>query len=116
MKKGTWSILLIATLTCACTTTETMKWVGMGGSKAGGTVILGIDVPPKAGVRETNVQWDAQQANAEAARRCQNWGYAGAEVFNDNLPAQVVCHPEGISPCWSKTYRVIYQCIGELHN
>lgn len=91
-----------------------MNWVGVGGSKADGTVVLGIDVPPKMGVRETNVEWDIQQANAEANRRCQNWGYAGAEMFRETLPVHMVCHPQGISPCWSKTYRISYQCIGEL--
>ena len=104
-------IFLFAAAVSSCTTTAQMRWGSVGGSKADGTVILGIDVPPKMGVRETIVEWDTQQANAEANRRCKNWGYAGAEVFNDDFPVQVICRPQGISPCWSKTYRITYQCI-----
>lgn len=102
---------ILALLLGGCTTVNTMKWVGVGGSKADGTVILGIDVPPKMWVRETEVQWDAQQANEEADRRCRNWGYKSAEIFRETLPVQVICHPQGISPCWSKTYRITYQCV-----
>lgn len=104
---------LLAALLSACTTMESAKWVGVGGSKADGTVILGIDVPAKMGVRETEIRWDVQQANAEADRRCRNWGYASAEVFNETLPVQLTCYAQGISPCWSKSYRVMYQCIGD---
>jgi hypothetical protein len=56
----------------ACTAMEHKKWVGVGGSKADGVVILGFDVPPKMGVRETEVKYDKEQANAEADRRCRN--------------------------------------------
>lgn len=105
-------ICLFAGLATACTTTESMRWVGVGGSKADGTVILGIDVLPKMWIRETLVQWDTQQANTEAAKRCQNWGYGNAAVFNDPFPVQLTCHPQGVSPCWSKTYRIMYQCVG----
>jgi hypothetical protein len=90
-----------------------MDWVGVGGSKADGNVVLGIDVQEKIGVRETYIEWDVQQANLEAVKRCQNWGYAGAQVFNEKLPVQKICRPQGISPCWGKTYRVFYQCVGE---
>lgn len=105
------AIAAIAVLAAGCTTMEPMRWVGVGGSKADGTVVLGFDVPPKMWIRETVVQYDKAQANAEADRRCKNWGYAGAEMFNDDFPVLVVCHPQGFSPCWSKTYRIAYQCI-----
>jgi hypothetical protein len=104
-------LIALSTMIFACTTTENMDWTAVGGSKADGTVVLGIDVPPKIGVSETIVQWDAAKANSEADRRCRNWGYAGAEAFNGKLPVQVICHPQGMSPCWSKTYRINYQCL-----
>ncbi len=104
-------LVAFAGLVGACTTMEHMKWFGVGGSKADGVVILGFDVPPKMGIRETEVQYDKEQANAEADRRCRNWGYSGAEIFRDDFPVLVVCHPQGISPCWSKTYRITYQCL-----
>jgi len=108
-------ICLFAALTSGCTTTERMNWVSVGGSKADGNIILGIDVPPKVGIAETIVEWDAQQANSEANKRCRNWGYSSAEAFNDQFPVQLTCHPQGFSPCWSKTYRVTYQCIDNLN-
>ena len=101
-------MLILAT---ACTTTEKMRWVGIGGSKADGTIVLGIEVPPKMGVRETLIEWDTEQANIEASKKCKNWGYAGAEVFNETFPVHVTCHPQGLSPCWSKSYRITYQCV-----
>ena len=109
------SVIFFAALTAGCATvaTERSDWIGVGGSKADGMVVLGIDVPPVVGVTETIIHWDERQANTEADRRCKNWGYTGAEVFNEKFPVQKTCHPQGISPCWSKTYRVAYQCIGE---
>lgn len=74
---------------------------------------LGVDVSPKMWVTETIAQWDISQANAEADRRCKNWGYTGAEMYREGqFPILKVCHPQGVSPCWSKTYRVLYQCTG----
>ena len=85
----------------------------VGGSKSDGNVSLGIDVPAKMWVTETIAQWDISQANAEADRRCKNWGYTGAEMYREGqFPILKVCHPQGVSPCWSKTYRVLYQCTG----
>lgn len=111
MKTRIFAIAMAATVLAGCTTTESMKWVGVGGSKADGTVILGIDVPPKFGIVETHATWDVDQANAEADRRCKNWGYAGAALFGGDFPVHIVCHQPGISPCGAKTYRVNYQCV-----
>ena len=107
-------IFVITVLISACTTTtEKREWVGIGGSKADGTVILGIDLPAKFGVAEPSATWDINQANEESDRRCKNWGYVGAELFGDKLPVQVICQqiPGGISPCGQKTYKVMYQCL-----
>jgi hypothetical protein len=104
-------LLLMAAVLFACTQAANMEWTSVGGSKADGVVVLGIEVPPKMGVSETIVSWDSSQANAEAERRCKNWGYAGAESFGEKLPVQMVCHPQGMSPCWSKTYRINFQCV-----
>lgn len=107
-----FTILVFFTfLVSSCTTTESMKWLGVDGSKADGVVVLGFDVPPKMWIRETEVQYDKEQANTEADRRCRNWGYSGAELFHNDFPVLVICHPQGISPCWSKTYRITYQCL-----
>jgi len=107
-----WAAAALLALT-TCTTTANMNWVMVNGSKADGTVTLGIDVAPVVGITETNVTWDPNQANSEANRRCQNWGYSGADIYRDGaLPVLKTCYPQGISPCWSKSYRVQYQCIG----
>ena len=109
--KNLFLIILCTALTSACSTMKMASWSGVGGSKADGMVVLGIDVPGKNRVSETKIRWDVKQANAEAARRCRNWGYSNAEVFRESFPVQITCHPNGGSPCWSKTYRVTYQCI-----
>lgn len=75
---------------------------------AHGTIVI---VEPEMGVSETIVQWDIEQANAEADRRCRNWGYASAELFGTEFPVLVTCRPQGFSLCWSKSYRVTYQCL-----
>lgn len=109
MKLRNGLLIALSTTIFACTSAEQMEWISVGGSKAGGTVVLGIDVPPKMGISETIVKWDPEQPNREANKRCQSWGYAGAEAFGEKLPVQVTCHPQGISPCWSKTMRINYQ-------
>lgn len=104
-------LLPLALLSACATPTQHADWVMVGGSKSDGVVTLGIDVPAQDGVRETNIQWDEAQADAEADRRCKSWGYAGADLFRaGQLPVIKVCHGEGISPCWSKVYRIKYQC------
>ncbi len=115
MKNITFGIVLLAVFVSACTTIEKKEWVGVGGGKTSGTVMLGIDLPAKVGVREPSATWDTQQANEEADHQCKNWGYAGAKPFDDKLPAEVSCSrmPGGISPCGEKSYRVTYQCSGK---
>ena len=110
MKFSGLLIALSSLAMLACTTAENYEWIPVGGSKVAGTVILGIDVPPKMGIRETEVHADTAAANALADKRCRNWGYAGAETF-DRLPIQTVCYAQGISPCWSKSLRVNYSCV-----
>lgn len=72
---------LCAILAGCATAPERADWVLVGGSKADGNVTLGIDVPAKMWVTETTTEWDVNQANAEADRRCRNWGYTGAETY-----------------------------------
>ncbi|MCW5734041.1 MAG: hypothetical protein KIS73_07945 [Enhydrobacter sp.] len=109
MKARITLLIALATAAVACTRSEALQWAVVGGSKSDGNVVLGIDVPARVGFTETHVQWDESQANAEADKRCRAYGYPGAERF-DKLPVQVTCHAQGISPCWSKTYRLNYQC------
>lgn len=112
MKVSYVLMLFAATALSGCAAPmQHANWVMVGGSKAGGNVVLGIDVPAKYGVSETPIEWDINQANAEADRRCKNWGYVGADMYRSGqFPILKTCHAEGFSPCWSKTYRVQYQC------
>jgi hypothetical protein len=106
------ALMAVALLAGCATPTEHGNWAMVDGSKSDGVVTLGIDVPPKMGVRETMIQWDVAQADGEADRRCKSWGYAGADMYrNGQLPVTEVCQAQGISPCWSKKYRVKYQCV-----
>ncbi len=104
-------LIALSTMMVACTTSASLQWAVVGGSKSDGNVVLGIDVPAKVGFVETTVQWDEAQAHAEADKRCRTYGYPGAERFDGKLPVQMTCHAQGISPCWSKTYRLNYQCL-----
>lgn len=109
-------IAIIFGLTSACTTVEKKEWVAIGGSKAGGMVTLGIDLPARVGVVEPSATWDIGQANAVADRLCKNWGFVRSEFFEDKLPVQVICQPlpSGVSPCGQKSYRIMYQCVDNL--
>lgn len=105
-------VCILVLMLPACVSRESMNWMLVGGSKADGNVILGIDVPAKMGITETIVEWSVDQANTEARRRCLNWGYHNAEVYRaGQFPVLKTCYAQGISPCWSKTYRVQYQCV-----
>lgn len=106
-------VLFCAFFAGCATPPERSDWTLVGGSKADGNVLLGIDIPPKMWVTETTTEWDVEQANAEASKRCKNWGFSGAEVYRSGqFPVLKTCYAQGISPCWSKTYRVRYQCVG----
>lgn len=114
MKKSL-AVFWIAVMLAGCVAPkERANWVLVHGSKADGNVMLGIDVPAKFGYTETPIEYDINQANSETDRRCKNWGYVGAEMYRDgNFPVLKTCYAQGISPCWSKTYRIQYQCIDE---
>jgi hypothetical protein len=60
---------------------------------------------------ETRVEWEIDQANTAADQRCRTFGYPGAERFTGKLPVQMSCFSQGISPCYSKAYRINYQCL-----
>lgn len=115
MKSITFGAVLFAVIVSGCATTEKREWVGLGGGKADGTIILGIDLPAKFGVTEPSAIWEFQQANEEADRQCKYYGYSGAKLFEEKLPVQEICSrmPGGISPCGEKAYRITYQCLGK---
>lgn len=111
MKHRTGLFVALSLMTVGCTRSEPLQWAVVGGSKSDGNVVLGIDVPGRVGYVETVVTWDEAQANAEADKRCRTFGYPGAERFDGKLPVQTTCFAQGISPCFSKAYRIQYQCL-----
>jgi hypothetical protein len=111
MKARVTLLMALAILAVACTRTEALEWSVVGGSKSDGNVVLGIDVPARLGFTETRVEWEIEQANAAADQRCRTYGYPGAERFTGKLPVQMSCFSQGISPCYSKAYRINYQCL-----
>ncbi|MDR2800409.1 MAG: hypothetical protein LBB52_03975 [Desulfovibrio sp.] len=103
------SILLLVGLLFVlggCAATPRADWVMIDGSKADGTVLLGVDVPPMFGVYVGAIEHDINQANREADRRCKNWGYTGAEMYREGqYPIRVLYYQMSVAG-----YRLQYQC------
>lgn len=70
--------LMLALLVTGCSVNK--DWVALGGSKADGTIKLGVE----HGEFETPVTSD-HQAKSLAALRCAAWGYGDAEPFGGVL-------------------------------
>ena len=102
-------VLLAVTLTMGgCSAKPRADWVMVGGSKADGAVVMGVDVPPMFGVYVGSIDHDINQANNEADRRCKNWGYSGAEMYREGqYPIQVLYYQLSVAG-----YRLRYQCTG----
>ena len=74
------------------------------GDRAAGKVISTTGAT-KLGLNEIN--WSAN--GAEAVRRCQEWGYAGAEPF-EGITTDLLGHdPIWGTPIWR--YTRVYQCV-----
>lgn len=75
----------------------------IGGSKGDGTVILGANLD-----EFDSVNWDGAQA--KATKRCQAWGYSGAEAF-EGIRERCI-EPSGLfSGCARKEVSRTYQCL-----
>lgn len=97
--------LLAGTLSIGCSGSSVATPVVTGGNRAGGTV----DVTYQHGRQSYTVNWDA--ARADANKRCQMWGYEGAELFPGGLSACITTDQYGCR-LWQVTNTA--QCLGDL--
>jgi len=102
MKLFAVSIATVALLT-GCVTTK--EWAATGGSRADGVIRLSYEV---SAFQTAKV--DEQQALNIATKRCQTWGYTGAEAFG-GVTRQ--CNaPGGLSGCAQFLVTKEFQCTG----
>jgi len=101
--KNVWGITLLVILALAgCATKKQL--VPTGGSKADGTVKLSFEHGPFETPR-INIT----QGTAAAKRRCEAWGYSGAEPFGGSTK-QCVENSGRTCGTWRVTYE--FQCTG----
>ena len=75
--------------------------VDVGGSKADGTVVMGVSI---GGFDK--IDWSS--ADGMALRRCKAWGYSKAEAFTGS---QTQCTYMGTYGCLQSDVTRSYQCI-----
>ena len=84
-----------------------MELATTGGSKADGVVEVSYEI------LETEKQgYDEEKALREAVKRCQAWGYEGAEPFGGERKTCSVS-PGFWTSCYMWRFDISYQCLGE---
>ena len=76
-----------------------------GGSKADGFVRMSYGYPAYISGKTPEVKWE--EANANAVKRCQAWGYSNASRFGGE---QRICQSSNSYGCLSWVVHVDYQC------
>ncbi len=97
-------LLVLLTLTLSGCTIVQRPLQPLGGSKADGTVTLGLEF---GGFKQ--VQGDWGQGQRAATRLCRGWGYSGAQRFNDGMQTCIRWNEFG---CVRTRVTVEYQCSG----
>jgi hypothetical protein len=100
--KAVGVVLAAAIAMSGCAVQKTME--ATGGSRADGTVKLSYEF----GLFQ-QPQVDMAQGTAAALRRCNSWGYTGAEPFGGQTK---VCNGYGSGSCNSWLVTVEFQCTG----
>jgi hypothetical protein len=95
--------LFVVTMVAGCATQK--EWSATGGSRSDGVVRLSYE----AGSME-QPQLDERQGVALATRRCQTWGYTGAEAFGGVTRRCNI--PGGLGGCAQFVVTKEYQCTG----
>ena len=99
-KLGFLAILSVASVLFGCGTTQVP--FDIGGSKADGTVVMGVTVS-----EFDQVDWDG--ANTTAHERCRAWGFSSARAFSGVRERCVA--GGGFSGCARKEISRTYQCL-----
>jgi hypothetical protein len=97
--------LVTGAILTGCSGTSVATPVVTGGDRSGGTV----DITYQHGRQSYTVNWDA--ARADASKRCQMWGYEGAELFPGGLSTCIGSDQYGCR-LWQVTNTA--QCLGDL--
>lgn len=97
------ALIAVILLLSACSThTELLV---TGGSRADGVVELGYQRN-----EFQRVTFDADAAEALAAKRCKGWGYEGAESFGTEK--STCTSRRGFGNCGNRQVVIQYQCLG----
>ena len=100
------TILAVIAITGAITGCSTHRELMVtGGSRADGIVELGYQRN-----EFQRVAFDADAAEAVAAKRCRGWGYDGAESFGTEK--STCTSRRGFGNCGSRQVVIQYQCLG----
>ncbi|MED6699244.1 YecR family lipoprotein [Escherichia coli O157] len=106
MKKLLTILVLSAiTLTAGCTVKKDLFPVG--GSKADGVIRLGYTFDQRSEIPLI----DLEQGLYVATKRCQKWGYSGAEIFGGST---TMCSDQRPLGCVATNVTYEYQCTGDL--
>lgn len=95
--------IIVTALVAGCAATR-VSLQPLSGSKADGTVVLGLEY---GGFQRVEWQWD--QGQQVAQQRCSAWGYSGAQRFNDGMQTCIQWNSYG---CLRYRLTVEYQCTG----
>ncbi len=82
------------------------NYSAIGGSRADGIIQLSYDM-----TQFEMPQPDEQQGITLARRKCNAWGYSGAEPFEGTVRT---CNETTLSSCSSWRITKDYQCLGDL--
>lgn len=104
------SLVSIALIGCAKTVQK--EWFAHDGSKADGTVKLALTWNPNL----EKPQAQQEQAQHVATKKCQAWGYAGAEAFGSIVSRCIQSRYTGFgTTCDEMLAEMTFQCVGEMN-
>ena len=110
------TIFLLFNLACfaliGCAKTVQKEWVAHDGSKADGTVKLALTWNPNL----EKPQAQLEQAQHVATKKCQAWGYAGAEAFGSVVSRCIQPRFTGFGTTCDKVLaEMTFQCVGDIN-
>ncbi|HFF6004481.1 YecR family lipoprotein [Stenotrophomonas maltophilia] len=103
MRANTVLVAIVLAALTGCTTHRELLVTG--GSRADGIVELGYQRN-----EFQRVSFDEDAAEALASKRCQGWGYEGAESFGTER--STCTSRRGFGNCGSRQVVIQYQCLG----
>lgn len=103
---------LVSITLIGCAKTVQKEWFAHDGSKADGTVKLALTWNPNL----EQPQAQKEQAQNVATKKCQAWGYAGAEAFGSIVSRCIQPRFTGFgTTCDKMLAEMTFQCIGDMN-